>query len=197
MSQTKQTLVISNKKDYQDFLRSDALAMGINPSSRKDLIKAHFSNPRWRFIKKLRRVEYYSTLKKNPVYLLIYLVVWYNYKRYALKLGFSIPANVCGPGLSLPHYGTLVISKEAVIGKNARIHICVNIGASKGGAPIIGDNVYIGPGAKIFGPIRIGNNVQIGANAVVNQSFEEDDIVLAGVPARIVKKLTKPSISVE
>ncbi len=120
---------------------------------------------------------------------MIYLLIWYNYKNYGLRLGFTIPLNVIGKGLSLPHYGTIVISKEAKIGDNARIHVCVNIGAHIGGAPIIGDNVYVGPGTKMFGGIRIGNNVKIGANSVINKSFEEDNIVLAGVPAKIVKRL--------
>lgn len=53
------------------------------------------------------------------------------------------------------------------------------------GAPRLGDNVYIGPGAKIFGPIEIGDNVAIGANAVVNKSFP-DSVTIAGVPAKII-----------
>lgn len=55
------------------------------------------------------------------------------------------------------------------------------------GVPVIGDNCYIGPGAKLFGDIRIGNNVAIGANSVVNKSFE-DNVTIAGVPAKIVNK---------
>ena len=78
-----------------------------------------------------------------------------------------------GPGLSIAHAGTIVVNSNAKIGANCRIHVCVNIGAdvtdgSK--APIIGDNCYIGPGAKLFGSIILGNNVGIGANAVVNKS---------------------------
>lgn len=78
----------------------------------------------------------------------------------------------------------MIINDKAKIGANARIHACVNIGASNGGAPIIGDNVYIGPGAKIFGDIKLGNNVTIGANAVVNKSFDEDRLTLVGIPAK-------------
>lgn len=50
--------------------------------------------------------------------------------------------------------------------------------------PVIGDNVFISPGVKMFGDIRIGNNIVIGANSVMNRSFEEDNICIAGVPAR-------------
>lgn len=181
--------MIFSKEDYLNFLSQDLKCMGIKENCFKSKVVAHFTNPRWRFIKKIRRTEYYYSQKSILIYRLLYYISLYDYKQYGLKLGFSIPLNIVDAGLSLPHYGTIVISKLAKIGKNARIHICVNIGESKGGAPIIGDNVYIGPGVKIFGPIKLGNNVQIGANAVINKSFDEDNIVLAGVPARIVKRL--------
>lgn len=83
----------------------------------------------------------------------------------------------------------MVINGAARIGENCRIHVGVNIGTAagtNGQAPVIGNNVYIGPGAKLFGPIKIGNGVAIGANAVVNKSFEEDNVTLAGVPAKII-----------
>lgn len=63
--------------------------------------------------------------------------------------------------------------------------MCVNIGLKNGKAPTIGNNVYIGPGAKLFGGIRIGDNVVIGANAVVNCDFPSN-VSVAGVPARII-----------
>ena len=59
---------------------------------------------------------------------------------------------------------------------------------SKNGAPIIGNNVYIGPGAILFGDITIADNVSIGANATVNRSFTESNVVIAGTPAEIVKR---------
>ena len=60
--------------------------------------------------------------------------------------------------------------------------------AGRGGkqfVPIIGDRVYIGPGAKLFGKIRIGNDVAIGANAVVTKDVP-DNAVVVGVPAKII-----------
>ncbi len=47
--------MINNKSDYKLYLRADAVSMDINPDSKMALLKAHFANPRWRFIKKLRR----------------------------------------------------------------------------------------------------------------------------------------------
>ena len=61
-------------------------------------------------------------------------------------------------------------------------------GENNKGAPVIGNNVYISPGAKLFGGIMIGDNVIIGANAVVNKSFPSN-VVIAGCPAKIVKQI--------
>jgi serine O-acetyltransferase len=53
------------------------------------------------------------------------------------------------------------------------------------GAPTIGDNVYIGPGARIIGAVVVGNNVAVGANCVVTEDVP-DNAVVVGVPARVV-----------
>ena len=63
----------------------------------------------------------------------------------------------------------------------------VNIGAHHDKAPRIGNNVYIGLGAIIFGDIEIVDNVSIGANATVNKSVFEPNSVVAGTPAKVVK----------
>lgn len=65
------------------------------------------------------------------------------------------------------HYGSSIVNASAKIGKNLTIYPGVIIGAKDGGCPNIGDNVFIGAGAKVFGSITIGNNVTIAANAVV------------------------------
>lgn len=103
-----------------------------------------------------------------------------------MKCGFTIPINRIGPGLCLPHYGTIIISTEAYIGANCKIHAGVNIGATSGKkeAKKIGDNVYIGPGVKIIGDGIIADRVVIGANAVVTGSILEQGITVAGVPAK-------------
>jgi serine O-acetyltransferase len=77
----------------------------------------------------------------------------------------------------------VVIHSKAKIGKNCVIGQNVTIG-TRGGTPIIGDNVFISPGAKCIGG-KIGNNVIIGANAVVTKDIP-DNCVVAGVPAKII-----------
>ena len=92
-----------------------------------------------------------------------------------------------GPGLSLPHRGNIIVNPQTKIGENCRIHVGVNIGAHHDKAPRIGNNVYIGPGAIVFGDIEIADNISIGANATVNKSFTEPNVAIAGTPAKVVK----------
>ena len=95
--------------------------------------------------------------------------------------------NVFGPGLSIGHHGTIVVNGNSKVGANCRIHVCVSIGTKAGYsdvAPTLGDNIYIGPGAKLFGSIYIADGIAIGANSVVNKPFKEQNITIAGIPAR-------------
>lgn len=113
-------------------------------------------------------------------------------KQLGMKLGFTIPRHVFGPGLSLAHYGSIVINGGARVGRNARVHSCVNIGESHGKAPCVGDNVYFGPGAKLFGGITIGDGAVLGANSVVNRDVAAHTAV-GGVPARVITEDVPPS----
>lgn len=117
------------------------------------------------------------------------------YNKHGLKFGAYVGYNAKIDDIpTLPHslFGVF-ISDLAVIGKNCVIFHHVTIGSntlqdSKGqGAPIIGDNCYIGVGAKIIGNIRIGNNVRIGANCVVTQDIPEDHTVVLPLPRLIAR----------
>lgn len=177
--------MIKDKYDLKYFLQEDAISLGIG---KKGISAWLFPNPILKFQRTLRYLEYYSNQSSiySRIVKLYYRVL---YRRMSIKLGFSIPINVIDAGLSIAHYGTIVISPYAKIGKNCRIHACVNIGASTGNhkAPSIGDNVYIGPGALLFGDIEIANGITVGANATVNKSCLIENTVLAGTPAKIVK----------
>lgn len=102
--------------------------------------------------------------------------------------GFDIPINVFGPGLRINHWGMIVVNGNARIGAFCDIHQGVNIGNHENSddVPEIGNNVWIGPGAKLFGKIHIADGCAIGANAVVNRSFNEPNKSVAGIPAKIV-----------
>jgi len=90
-----------------------------------------------------------------------------------------------GPGFVLIHSHGVVINSSVCGGRNVKLEHQVTIGAEKNVFPVLGDNVFIGAGAKIVGGVRIGNNVRIGANAVVLKDVP-DNATAVGVPARIV-----------
>jgi len=181
--------MIRSKAHYYNYLEQDKKALGIRTNDLEKKIIRYFSpNPIYIFQKRMRKLEYYTNCKNNVIYKPYVMYLRYKFKKISIRLGFSIPINVFGPGLSIVHYGTIVINSATKVGSNCRLHACVNIGASGGerGAPQIGDNVYIAPGAKIFGKLKIASNIAIGTNAVVNKSFEEENIVLGGIPAKII-----------
>ncbi|MDD3621008.1 MAG: DapH/DapD/GlmU-related protein [Methanofollis sp.] len=102
-----------------------------------------------------------------------------------------------GPGLFMPHPQCIVIGAGAVLGSNITINQGVTIGASPGKEidgqvePVVEDNVLLGAGAKIIGPITIGANAMIGANAVVVRDVPAWTVAV-GVPAGIVNKVEIP-----
>lgn len=88
----------------------------------------------------------------------------------------------------LPHgLNGIIVSHNAVIGKNCTIFHQVTIGEGKGGAPVIGDNVLIGAGAKVIGGIRIGNNVKIGAGCVVAKDVPDGATVVCANAKVIIR----------
>lgn len=189
--------MITDKTSYHNYLNADKSALKIIDSGLiTSILQAISPNPIWKFQKNLRKLEYYHNCKNRGLFKILYLYQRYKFKKISIKMGFSIPMNVFGPGLAIVHYGTIVVNSNARIGKNCRIHACTNIGASGGSkkAPIIGDNVYIAPGAKIYGDITIANNTAISANAVVNKSILQEGMMVAGVPAKVIKPIDITSI---
>ena len=129
-----------------------------------------------RFCQYLKKKNVIVRIMLEPIYMLLY-------QRIRSKWGIEIPrVTQIGAGFYIGHSGGIVISGLARIGENVNISHQVTIGlAGKGdkrGVPTIGDNVYIAPGAKIFGKITIGNNVSIGANAVVHKDIPDNSIVV-------------------
>jgi serine acetyltransferase len=90
---------------------------------------------------------------------------------------------------NLPHgIMGIVISPNAVIGTGCTIFHQVTIGEGRDGAPTIGDNCFIGVGAKIIGKIKIGNNVRIGANCVVFEDVPDNCTVVLDKPRYIIRE---------
>jgi len=183
--------MIQSKEDYKNYLEADRIALG-RPNSLKSRLQ-HYIDPgsTWSFQKLLRKTEYYHNCKKGLVGRLVGLFLLYKFRRISVKLGFSIPLNVFGKGLAIVHYGTIVINKNVRVGENCRIQACTNIGASGGEkkAPQLGNNIYIGPGAKIYGNISLANNIAIAANSSVSKSFSNENFMIGGSPAKEIKQI--------
>jgi len=173
--------MIMSKQEYKYYLEADRIALGIK---RKNM---RFFNEIWAFQRLLRKVEYYKNCKNSIFYRPYYYCLYLMFHLLGTFLGFNIEPNVFGPGLSISHTGTITVNGNARVGENCRIHVCTVIGTKAGTGektPKIGNNVYIGPGAKIFGDIEIADGIAIGANSVVNKSFTEPNIGIAGIPAK-------------
>ena len=180
--------MIKNKEDLQYYLERDRIADGFVGSKPK--IIGGWPNTIWKYKVYLRKTEYFRNIEKKNVFQKIlgkyYLL---RYTHLGMKLGYTIPLNVVEEGLSLPHYGTIIVNGNSHIGKNCRIMADVVIGSTNGvnRAATIGDNVYIGAGAKIIGNIIIGNDVCIGANEKKKKKVE-GGITVAGIQARKISE---------
>jgi len=111
-------------------------------------------------------------------------------RHYTYKYGIAIPFTASiGEGFYIGHFGGIIINGKVVIGKNCNISQDVTIGLKVGGknpgVPTIGNNVYIAPGVKIFGNIKVGNNAALGANCVVAKDIP-DNAVVVGIPGKVI-----------
>lgn len=135
------------------------------------------------YVYHMRMLEKYS--RKDIRYYWHY----YRYRTLSYKLGFQISPGTIGSGLKLYHWGTIIITGDARIGKNCTIYPGVTVGKGDHGSPIIGDNCFLGLGAKIYGNITVGSNVMVLPNAVVTKDVP-DNCIVAGVPAKIIRYLS-------
>ena len=177
--------MIDSKDSLKKYLKADKEALGF----KKNIIPI-VGKEIWKFQICLRYFEYYTNTESNIFDKLCKGFWKILHHHYSIKLGFTIPPNTFCEGLNIHHYGCIVVNDNARIGKNCNIQQCVNIGQNYGSenVPTLGNNVYIGPGAKIFGKIYIADGCVIGAGAVVCKSFDEPYSVIVGNPARIIGK---------
>lgn len=175
--------MINSRDDLRYYMACDRIALKIpegirHPRPVLDVI--------WDYEICLRRLEYHLNLKHviRAAYYKIRL------RRKGQRLGLTFEPNVFGPGLSIAHWGSIVVNPNARVGANCRIHEGVTLGATNGSpdAPQIGSNCFLGSGAKVIGGIRIGNDVSIGAGAVVVKDFPESGVTLGGIPAKVISR---------
>lgn len=171
---------IRTRADLRRFLDRDAEAHGRGPWK----FTMRISRPQLHYQRLLRRTEYWDA-QPGPLAKAMWVVLRLRLAFQSQRLGLSVPPGVFGPGLCIRHYGTIVVNDKARFGADCVLHASTNIGERGGAAPQAGDNVYIGPGAVLYGGIELGDHVMVGANSVVNKSFP-DHAVIAGAPARII-----------
>ncbi len=130
----------------------------------------------------------------RKIFSLIYKIF---YKFIQIITGIELPCEVeVGRNFIIDHFGGIVVSGYAKFGDNCRIRNGVVVGLKNVEnivAPVIGNNVDIGAGAKVLGDIKIGNNVVIGANAVVICDVPDNSIAV-GVPAVIKTRLDHDAV---
>lgn len=155
-----------------------------NPIKEAILCEPYFKA--YKYVRLLRYVEYFHS-KKGLAFKILYVLTRRKKNRLGTQIGIEIWDGSAAEGLLIYHPQGVVINCCARIGKNCKIHgnNCIgNIDTVRGKAPVIGNNVEIGVGAKIIGDIYIADNIKIGAGAVVTKSFYEEGITLVGIPAK-------------
>ncbi len=138
------------------------------------------------FQRLLRKSEYWANVRADPLGRVVF--AWYAMRTKLLgeRMGFTIPRNVFGPGLSIAHVGTITVNGRAKVGARCRIHQGVTIGNGAGDRdPVIGDDVFLGPNSLVLG-VKVGNRVEVRPGAVVVKDVP-DDVHVAGVPARVLE----------
>ena len=185
-------MIIKEKKELKETIEYEKkIYLG---SSSKARVKDRFVKYRlwsiFQYLKALRKTEFYFNNKNKNIYFeLRFLFAERKKNKIGNKLGIEICNNSVGKGLFICHAGSIVINGEARLGENCILHgdNCIGNDGSNMEAPIIGDNVDIGVGAKIIGDVKVADKTVIGAGAVVVNSFEEAGSLLVGVPAKKIK----------
>lgn len=126
----------------------------------------------------------------------------YKFSRLTDKFNFLIHKSIVygstkiGEGTTFAYGGLgLVIIKSAIIGKNCTIGQGVTIGSTYGEnkikkIPVLEDNIYLGPGSKVIGGVKVSHDCIIAPNCVVTKDIPPYSIV-AGIPGKVIKRITK------
>jgi serine O-acetyltransferase len=171
---SQERAVILSLRDLKQYQQEDLLMNGRTTWHWTD----RFRFPVLAFQRKLRRTEYVLNHFQGGLWRLYRGYARRNLRVAGMKLGFTISANIFGPGLSIAHWGTIVVNPDCRVGARCRIHPGVCLGWRNGGVPALGDDCYLGPGAKVYGGVILGDRTKVGPNAVVNRSYPKGDAIL-------------------
>jgi serine O-acetyltransferase len=174
--------------------------------------RALIASDLWRHVGRLGTGNFLSCILKSPGFRYTVLLRLYPFTRgswwcrvgirhvvvillhrYSIRYGIDISRDArIGSGFYIGHFGGIFVNAGVVIGDNCNISQGVTLGqlnrGAKVGCPVIGNDVYIAPGAKILGRIVVGDRAAIGANAVVVNDVAANTSV-GGIPARPLSDL--------
>ena len=188
--------MIENKDKLKQYIAADHKAnLGEKPITLEVKFRSGFPYLVYKYLELLRKLEYTCYRRdhsKNRFLSLFFAqkvkLLFREKNRLGLKLGIET-SNHIGSGIRIAHSNVIL---NGYIGDGCVFHGNNVVGnkrtGDKTGIPKIGKNVDVGVGAIIIGNIEIADNCVIGAGAVVTKSFPIPGTVLAGVPAKEIKK---------
>lgn len=195
--------MIQTIQDLKNYLKADfrnnheIYKKNIFKEYLKGNIKVYY---KFKYLYYLRVFEYCANNKKGVFGKLRYLVFKRRFQRLQVKTQLFISPNTCEAGLNIEHLGYVWIDSSSHLGKNNILLPRLLFGKK---SPSIftppnknkclintGNNVYVGTGTTILGPVTIGSNVIIAAGSVVVKDIPDNSIV-AGVPAKVIKTVTQ------
>ncbi len=180
-------MTFENKEALRECIRADLYRYTAR-TDRKALRRCRRSSAGFRMTYYMRLCAY--ARRRTLAKLFLFPFYKLRMRRAAAKVGAEMHESMqIGKGLHIAHSGCIVLHQDAVLGENVSLSHGVTVGQTiRDGrvcVPVIGSNVYIAPGAKVIGDIRVGDNVAIGANAVVTRDVPSGAVV-AGCPARVL-----------
>ncbi len=184
--------MIRTKRDLAEYIASDN-SWHVTNNRKQRVIDAFTASPYHvlkKYLKYLRTYEYHLNNSKGSRFH-TYMGFYYERKKNRLgsRLGIEIGPNCFGKGLSIWHYGSIVVNPNVRVGENCVLRgaNCIGNNGASNKTPVLGDNIELGYGAIIIGDIDVASNTVIGANAVVVKSITESGTYV-GVPAKVVNR---------
>lgn len=176
---------IKSKKQLKDWIRYETVLRG-GTCLLKEFFEIGERAIINKLLKRLRKTEYYFNTGKK----LRYFISKLRLSKIMNKYSMHVAMNCCARGLSFVHVGPILMNGNCVVGRDCVFHINTALVASGpyDEAPVLGDGVVLGIGAVVVGGIKVANNVAVGANSVVCKSIDEENVAVAGAPAKIVSK---------
>ena len=193
--------MIQTIQDLKDYLRTDF--KNNHEIYKKNILKEYLKGNiktyyKFKYLYCLRIFEYCTNNKQGVLGKLRYLVFKRMFQKLQVKTQLFISPNTCEAGLNIEHLGYIWVDSSSHLGKNNVLLPRLLFGKK---SPSIvtppnenrylistGDNVYVGTGSTILGPVNIGSNVIIAAGSVVVKDIPNNSIV-AGVPAMVIKNV--------